>query len=279
MQRLLSRSLIDGHPSAYIHPGDLAWWLGWPPRSDAWLAENVALWEDVDEDLRAWVVLDDADVGEWVDTAAGPEAEAAAWAELDGWLAERRGLRRYVRADDLEAIDRLDAGGYRRANDDMVAFSIDLTPLAAAPPDDRVRSLADPDEVPARAIVTRAAFRAFDRSYETYLRQYGTFMASPAYPSGWDLVAWAEPGRAASCTIAWPDPASGVGNFEPVATHPAFARRGFGSAVLREGFRRLARAGMRRAIVRTGVDNAPAIGLYRSVGFVEDHVEITFQRT
>jgi ribosomal protein S18 acetylase RimI-like enzyme len=278
MQRLISRSLVDGHPSAYFHPGDLAWWLGWPPRSDAWLADNVALWENVDGNLRAWVMLDDVDIGEWVDTAAGREAEAASWAALDGWLVERSGPRRYVRADDLQAIARLEAGGYRRAHDDMVAFSIDLAAFAAAAPDARVRPLTDPDEVPARAIVTRAAFQSFDRPYDTYLRQYRAFMASPAYPSGWDLLAWAQPGRAASCTIAWPDPASGVGTFEPVATHPAFERRGFGSAVLREGFRRLARAGMRRAIVRTGVDNAPAIGLYRSVGFADDHVEVTFQR-
>jgi GNAT superfamily N-acetyltransferase len=279
MQRLLSRSLAEGHPSAYIHPGDLAWWIGWPPKSEAWLAENVALWESRDGDLCAWVALDGAYVGEWVATDTGPDVEAAARDALDGWLVARHGLRRSVRGDDLGAIARLETGGYRHVDDDMLAFSLDLEPFVASPPDARVRPLERPADVPARAIVTRAAFDVYGRPYDAYLRDYRAFISSPAYPTGWDLLAWAQPGRAASCTIAWPDAVSGVGNFEPVATHPAFARQGFGSAVLREGCRRLARAGMQRAIVRTPVDNSPAIGLYRSVGFVDDHVQLTFQRS
>jgi GNAT superfamily N-acetyltransferase len=279
MQALLSGSLRDRHPSAYIHPGDLAWWLGWAPKSDAWLAANVALWDDDDGELRAWVMLDGVDVGEWVDTASGPDVEMEGWRALDDWLASRPGLRRYVRGDDRGGVARLEASGYRPAHDDMIAFSIELAPFVTAAPDPRVRPVADPAEVPARAIVTRAAFGKSDRSYDTYLSEYRGFMASPAYPAGWDLLAWAQPGRAASCTIAWPDAASGVGNFEPVATHPSFERQGFGSAVMREGCRRFAEAGLERALVRTGVDNAPAIGLYRSVGFVDDHVQLTYERS
>jgi GNAT superfamily N-acetyltransferase len=275
MQALLSGSFLDAPDQAYIHPGDLAWWIGWPPKDDRWLETNVVIWE-VGGQVRAWGVLDGDDVGEWIDTSAGDQMES--WAALDGWLADRAGLRRYVRADDDEAVRRLEGAGYRRAHDDMLAFSIELAPFASNRPDPRVTAVSDPGDIPRRASVSRAAFESFDRPLEIYLEEYAAFVTSPAYPSGWDLVAWAEPGRVAACTIAWPDPISGIGNFEPVATHPDFHRRGFGTAVMREACRRLAAAGMHRALVRTGADNEPAIGLYRSVGFVDDHVQLTFQQ-
>ena len=103
-------------------------------------------------------------------------------------------------------------------------------------------------------------------------------MASPAYPAGWDLVARTDDGEAAACCIAWPDPVSRVGVFEPVATHPRHVRRGFGGAVVREGLRRLRAAGMTRAIVRTPLGNPGADAFYRSVGFVPTHVERAYVR-
>jgi len=103
-------------------------------------------------------------------------------------------------------------------------------------------------------------------------------MDSPAYPDGWDLVARAPAGEAAACCIAWPDPVSGVGNFEPVAAHPSFHRQGFATIVMRDGLRRLRDAGMRRAVVRTPADNVAAIALYRSVGFEPDHEQLAFRR-
>jgi ribosomal protein S18 acetylase RimI-like enzyme len=274
MQELLARSMLDADPQAYIHPGDLAWWLGWPPKTSEQLERSVALWEDADGRLVAWGMLDGVDVGEWIDTRG--EDQDTLWALLDAWLADRSGLRRYVRADDERGVRRLHAAGYVPTGEELPGFSVDLLTADLGEPDPRVRSVAA-DDVPGRASVTRAAFESFDRPYETYVEQYAAFMSSRAYPAGWDLVAWAEPGRAAACTIAWPDPISLVGNFEPVATHPDVHRQGYGSAVLREGMRRLAAAGMRRAIVRTGSDNAPAIGLYRSVGFRDDHVQLTFR--
>jgi GNAT superfamily N-acetyltransferase len=274
MQRLLARSLADDEPSAFVHPGDLAWWLGWPPKDVAWFADAVALWEDEDG-LRAWAMIDDDEVGEWIDTAHDHDA---AWAAIDAWLLERPNLLRYTREDDIAAIARLQAMGYRGEGDGMVTFTIELAPFAGDDADPRVRPVLEPEDVAGRASVTRSAFESYDRPWETYLAQYRAFVAGPAYPKGWDLVAWAGPGRAAACTIAWPDVDSGVGNFEPVATHPAFQRHGYGTAVLREGCRRLARAGMHRAIVRTGAGNVPAIALYRSVGFIDAHREVTFRR-
>ena len=86
-------------------------------------------------------------------------------------------------------------------------------------------------------------------------------------------------GRAAACCIAWPDPVSRAGTFEPVATHPDLNGRGFGKAVLTEGLRRFAAAGMTYAIVGVDVGNAPAEALYRSVGFRPDRTLRVYERS
>jgi ribosomal protein S18 acetylase RimI-like enzyme len=125
--------------------------------------------------------------------------------------------------------------------------------------------------------VTRSAFNVA-RPFDRYVAEYARFMASPAYPAGWDLVAWGAEGDAAACAIAWPDPISGVGNFEPVATHPTHRRHGFATAVLLEGCRRLRAAGMTAAMVRTPEDNDAARALYRAAGFVEVYKEVPFHK-
>jgi ribosomal protein S18 acetylase RimI-like enzyme len=183
---------------------------------------------------------------------------------------------RYASDLDVAACARLEAFGYRATGDAMIAFRRTLDevePVAGV----RVRALERGDDIRGRASVTHAAFGAV-RALSTYVEEYRTFVASPAYPSGWDLVAEDETGNPAACCIAWPDPVSGSGNFEPVATHPWFVRRGFGSAVMRAGMVRLREAGMTWAIVRTPLSNTAAQSLYRSLGFEEWQRELMFAR-
>ena len=115
--------------------------------------------------------------------------------------------------------------------------------------------------------------------FDAYSEAYASFVQTPAYPRGWDLVAWTDDGEPAAATIAWPDGDSLVGNFEPVATRPAHRRRGFASVVMREGMRRLRVAGMRRAIVRTPGPNTAAAATYRSVGFEDAGRELVLRRS
>jgi ribosomal protein S18 acetylase RimI-like enzyme len=275
MQALLSEALRDTPTRAFIHPGDLAWSLGWSPRTTEELAVIARLWE-VDGRIVAWAVDDGGYVSECVATAFEDDdlyAEMTAW--IDGRLPQ---ITRSVRGDDPVGIARLDAAGYRRVpTETMIAFSIDLGDIPAVEPDVRVSAVDPSDEIGARLSITHAAF-GVDRPFEDYVAAYRRFMDSPAYPVGWDLVAWTPDAEAAACCIAWPDAASGVGNLEPVAAHPRFQRRGYASTVVRAGLRRLRDAGMRRAIVRTPSGNVAAAALYRSVGFARDHEQLDFRR-
>jgi GNAT superfamily N-acetyltransferase len=275
MQDLLARTLRDAPAMAFLHPGDLAWWVGWPPQTTEELAAKVTVVEDGGA-IVGWHYLDREDVNECVDPAT-PDPEAV-WHELDDALEAHPALARSLREDDVAGVARLRAAGYAPMQEGMIGFSIDLRERPRYEPDDRVRPVARGDDLGPRASVTRAAFRV-DKPFDRYVREYEAFTRSPAYPEGWDLVAWAEPGVAAACTIAWPDPVSLVGSFEPVAAHPDLQRQGFASAVVRDGLRRLRDAGMERANVCTVIDNHGAIALYRSLGFRDDYIQRWFARS
>lgn len=276
MQTLAGTALRDAPSRTYIHPGDLAWWLGWWPKTTEELAAVTRIWE-VDGGVTAWVIEDEHYIEECV--APGLLDDSELRDSIDRWIDTRPSRTiRSVRNDDPAGIARLEAGGYRRVPEgDMAAFSFDLGRLGKAAPDPRVSIVVPSDDLGARLSVTHAAF-GVDRPFDDYVAGYRRFMDSPAYPDGWDLVAWTPAGEAAACCIAWPDPLSRVGNFEPVAAHPSFHRQGFGSVVLKDGLRRLRDAGMRRAVVRTPVDNVAALALYRSVGFEPDHEQLAFRR-
>jgi ribosomal protein S18 acetylase RimI-like enzyme len=125
--------------------------------------------------------------------------------------------------------------------------------------------------------VTHAAFGS-SQPLELYVEAYRRFMRGPTYGWGWDLVAETDAGQVAACCMVWPDPVSRSGNFEPVATHPDHRRRGYATAVMTEGLRRLADHGMRTAIVRTPVPNRGAAALYLSLGFTESPTQRAFVR-
>ncbi|MBN4047590.1 hypothetical protein JYT71_01130 [Acidimicrobiaceae bacterium AH-315-P05] len=69
------------------------------------------------------------------------------------------------------------------------------------------------------------------------------------------------------------DRANRIGEFEPVGSRKSARRRGLANAVLLRGLQEMQSAGMRQAIVRTGIDNPAAIASYEAVGFgTVDHL-------
>jgi len=280
MQALCSARLLAAPGRAVAHPGDIAWWAGWPPKSDDALAHTFLLWE-VQGDLAAFAARD-PDGGELavfpgpahaetLDAIAFEEA-ALAWAARDGTPVQWAEFE-----DEHDAVGRWRDRGYQPATGGYLNMTVSLAEVdAGAPADDRIRAVGDKDAAD-RAEITHAAFDS-DRPFAAYAADYATFRASPAYPDGWDLILRDDDGRPAACCIAWIDPISRVGTFEPVAAHPAFHGRGFGKALLLDGLRRFAADGMTYAIVGVVVGNAPAEALYRSVGFRPDRTLRVYER-
>src|SRR6476659_4900696 len=187
MQALLARALRDTPDIAFLHPGDLAWWVGWPLQTQEELAAKVTIVED-DGAVVGWHYVDREDVNEWVDPAA-PDPEAA-WRELDAAIEDRPDLARSVCENDTAGVARLRAAGYQPMAEGMVGFSFDLIDSDLGEHDDRVRPIVLGDDLRPRASITRAAFRV-DRPFDRYVEEYQAFTRSPAHPHGWDLVAWA----------------------------------------------------------------------------------------
>jgi N-acetylglutamate synthase-like GNAT family acetyltransferase len=70
-----------------------------------------------------------------------------------------------------------------------------------------------------------------------------------------------------STALAWFDPVSNIGVFEPVAAHPDHQGKGIGKLTILEGLRRLKELGAKTAYVGThGLNQSK---FYESVGFVE----------
>lgn len=284
MQAVCSERLLASPGRAAAHPGDIAWWVGWPPSSVESLAEMFLLWEEGDDVVGFAAFLpDDGDLSVFAspaltDTGVAGEFENAA----HSWASGRDASVRWIEfEDETAAVERWRDRGYRPTDESYLNLTRALDDVVdegrgKGRGKDRVRPVGD-DDVEGRASITHAAF-ASPKPFAEYAADYAVFRASPAYPHGWDLLLRDADGRAAACCIAWPDPVSRAGTFEPVATHPELHRRGFGRALLLDGLRRFAAAGMMYAIVGVHADNPGAEALYRSVGFRRDRVLRAYER-
>ena len=276
---LLRQGRLADNGTYYVHPGDLSWWLFYPPlEHDFW--QSLYLWDDpqVAGRILAWVLLPPN--GSTLDVALQPELRGSPWhRELFGW-----GLHQAIRQAKQAGRERIGAfwiceqdtllrgwlveQGFELASRDAhLACDLGLPGQPGPVPGGYVvRSSRGLAEVSPRA---RAQYGAFgsQADFERYVQRFARFMQSPVYDPEWDVVAEAPDGQIGAFCIAWPDFVTGVGLFEPVGTHPDFQRKGLGKAVLLEALGRLRQHGMHQAIVTTPEDNLPAIRLYESVGF------------
>lgn len=128
-----------------------------------------------------------------------------------------------------------------------------------------------------RVAVHRAAWApSTGFSLERYLQVRGI---TEIFDPELDLVAVDEAGRFLSCCIAWTDPVSEIGFFEPFGTHPDGRGRGISQALVYGALLKLQQKGMRHARIYTAGFNQPAIRLYQSCGFIERDREISQIKT
>jgi mycothiol synthase len=103
-------------------------------------------------------------------------------------------------------------------------------------------------------------------------------MGKPGYDPDREIVAVAPDGRVAAYTVYWEDRENRIGLFEPVGTHRDFRRRGLARAVMVEAMVRMRAAGLVSVSVNHNADNAGALALYRSLGFLRTDLTYGYRR-
>ncbi len=259
-----------------------------PYRLASWAFDdpaNVGLWEDGDGQLLAWAVLQtplwtldyvyspparDLGLGPAILTwATGQAARVGQPHGRPCWFvgvredqADRRG--------DLERagfVDQADAAADPYSQVLMARPADAPLPGPALPNGFSIRPLAVAAEAAACAALHRAAFGSPNMTDGWRAR----ILESPQYHPDLDLVAVAPDGRLAAYCLGWLDatnPAGGLGQIEPLATHPDFAGLGLGRAVLGETLRRLHRQGAATVEVETDGYRDAALNLYAQTGFI-----------
>jgi GNAT superfamily N-acetyltransferase len=99
---------------------------------------------------------------------------------------------------------------------------------------------------------------------------YRAVTAAWPYRADLDWVIEAPDGRFAANCLVWLDEHNGVGELEPVGTHPEFRRRGLAHAVCLAALHSLRDAGGRQAVVypAQGLPSSPGpVPLYAGLGF------------
>ena len=270
---------------SYWHPGDMVWQVF--PFSHLPVIEDIRLW--FDDGGLAGFVLFERPLNCTFDVRPGVALDSPLLDDMLGWAEGRRRtiarpgedvpiaysmlggetLATIALESDRERREALERRGYAlteaRHN---VRYSQPLDhDIAPAPlPSGFVLRHATDADIEARAEAHRDAWSVWGNSTFS-ARRYARLRMAPVYDPELDVVLEAPDGRLVSFCIAWADPASGVGIFEPVGTRPAFARKGLGRAVVTEGLRRLRERGMHTARIGTASVNTGALALYPSCGF------------
>ncbi len=135
--------------------------------------------------------------------------------------------------------------------------------VPALPDGYRLRHMRIPDDLAARVEVHRAAFAPSRMTVE----KYEALVAMPRYAPEHDLVIEAPDGSLAAFVMTWWNPDAGIGEFEPVGTHPDHQRLGLGRTLNLAGLRLLQDLGATDALVFSHTSNAPSQALYASAGF------------
>jgi mycothiol synthase len=246
MLHLLQAGRKADNGTYYVHPGDLTWWLYYPPIDhEHW--QDIYLWDDPASPgrLLGWSLLSPTwstfDVYVQPELRGTPQAEAMyLWAEeraanlVRTSGADKLGMMWVSQGDDI--LDRhLRQRGFQRKHE-TVYFLRSLEeelPRTILPDGFNVRSTRGEVEVEARAAAQYAAFDS-SASFDRYVQRFTRFMRSPVYDPDLDIVAATPEGKIGAFCIVWPDSVNQVGLFEPVGTHPDYQRKGLGRAVMLE---------------------------------------------
>jgi len=155
----------------------------------------------------------------------------------------------------------------------MTRSLTDPIPIPVVPDGFMVRPFAGEPEILSRASLIDSAFGGFEGPSEWSVNNVNRMMQFCQVAKAIDFVATTTDGLIASSSIAFCDPVTKLGEFDPIGTHRLYQQQGLAKALLLTGLHWMKGAGMQTTVIRTEVDNIPAQRAYHSVGFqIEDRL-------
>jgi mycothiol synthase len=255
--------------------------------------QNAHLWWDANGQLAGFAIFIDYVSKLYFEIAPGV-ASAEVAVQINGWGEERARqivgepdepvvLRASCHDDHVERVALLERLGFVRQEQYTLHFARSLgdsIPEPQVPEGFGIRHVAGEHKAEALAALHRDAFGTENMTVEGRL----SWMRTPDYDPELDLVAVAPDGTLAAyvfCSVSEEENAlSGRndGYTDPVATHPAFQRRGLARALLLTGFRLLKQRGVETARTSTGSWNVAMQRAARSVGYRAESKTIFFEK-
>ena len=104
-------------------------------------------------------------------------------------------------------------------------------------------------------------------------REHEDWFQSPDF-----LVARDGSGRMVGYNWLKIEPGAREGEIYVVGVDPEWAGRGLGRLLMSRALERLSERGCREALLYVEADNLPAVHLYRSIGFVDDTIDVQYVR-
>ncbi len=149
----------------------------------------------------------------------------------------------------------------------MTRSLTDPIPLPMVPAGFMLRLFAGQHERLSRAALSDSAFGGLDEPSEWAINDVNNMIQICQAIQAIDFIATTPDGLIVSSCIAFCDPVTKLGEFDPVGTHRLYWQRGLAKALLLTGLHWMRGAGMQRAVIRTDVDNIAAQRTYESVGY------------
>jgi len=145
---------------------------------------------------------------------------------------------------------------------DAVFTVDDEIPEAILPDGYHLQSMADEgSDIDKRRKVFGVGFNHPDPKDWPSRLSYQGLQQAPNYHSDLDIYVVAPDGEYVACCIGWWDEVNKIASLEPVATDPAYRRKGLARAAVYETIRRTAKLGAKRVFVGSGQE------FYLSLGF------------
>jgi ribosomal protein S18 acetylase RimI-like enzyme len=228
------------------------------------------LWVDAFDQLLGFVLSEDGEEVFYIFTRHGYEY---LYADILDWTIEHWGprypvLKAEVHEYQEEALACLESRGFCSAG--VVAMTRQYDLLAR--PDEtielpagyRIMDMCENGDFRNKALLYKGGFGDEDEVSEFELLRFEYSRENPAYDPRFDLSVVTPEGVHAAGCVGFHDPVQGIAEVEKVCTHYQYRRQGLAEAVIRECFRRLKKAGIKRAYI-TGY-SVGANALYEKLG-------------